>query len=124
MPVGITLTIEARDAQGKRTHVVPGIATYERAADVARDLFTLAAKRAELTELEAALSKGGKPKTERTSPAYVPLTGLDNGDRCGWHMEARTGKERFCAITKGHDLKPGMGGGHMFEEPPPPKAKA
>ena len=125
MPVEITLTIEARDAQGKRTHTVPGIADLERATAVAHDLFEMAHKRAELAELEATLSKAGKPKTKAPrGPAYVPIAGLENGGKCGWYRETRTSADRYCIKDPEHGLKPGMGAGHLFEEPTPAKVKA
>lgn len=117
---GITLDLLLKDDKGKRLMLAPGITDKEKAHGFVDKAFALADATADVRAAEEALVAFSK-KPKPTGPAYVPLTGLDNGDRCGWHMEARTGKERFCAITKGHDLKPGIGAGHVFEEPTPAK---
>lgn len=120
--MGITLTIEARDEKGKRTHSVPGIMTTERATEVVADLFRLAEMRAGVAGLEAALK--AKPKPERSGPAYVPLTGLQNHGKCGWWHEARTKTDLYCIKEPGHPKQPGIGAGHLFEDPVPAKVIA
>ena len=120
---GITLDLLLKDDKGKRLMLAPGITDKEKAHGFVDKAFALADATADVRAAEEALVAFSK-KPKPTGQAYVPIDGLDHGGKCGWMTETRTKLDRFCFSPPGHPLQPGIGAGHVFEEPTPAKVKA
>ena len=120
----VSLDLSVRDEHGKRVVRIPGILSREAAHKAVDGVFEMVEKSAAAKAAHAALLTLAKPAPKRREgPAYTATPEAPRSpDECGWWLEHRSGKERYCVSKPGHDAK-GPQAGHAWLEPSPERTK-